>query len=81
LILKLFNLKKAKQEFIRPVGVHDIGICFTFQGVQFEIVEFRSKATKSPYVAKNLVTGEKVKVPLTDHILKQIRNGNVTEIR
>ena len=33
-----------------------------------------------PYVVKNIKTNEKMLIPVTDNILKQIRSGNVTTI-
>lgn len=62
-------------------GKHDIGLEFTYQGTKLRIIQFRSRATKNPFVAIDVQSGQKSLLSMTDYILQQIRSGEVTEIR
>ena len=66
---------------MKIAGQHDVGLKFIYEGEELEIIEFRPRANVNPFIAQITKTGEKVLLPITDYILKQIRNGLVTEIK
>jgi len=78
---KITGKSKTGDEIFEIAGEQDIGLEFKFEGKKYQIIEFRPRATKNPFVVKEIKTGKRFLLPLTDYILQQIRKGEITEIK
>jgi hypothetical protein len=73
--------KFLKDKSFTIAGQHDVGIKFVSPaGVELEIIGFRPRATKYPYIFKDKA-GNKSTGECSDYVIWQIRKGKITELR